>query len=388
MKLWKTFTFSTRHHYDADPMLLVVSTLAFFFLITGLILIHELGHFIAARRAGVKVEEFGFGLPPLAKKLFKWQGTVFTLNWIPFGGFVRLKGESGEEADKAAKGSFVRASIPARCGILLAGVAMNFILAVVIFFFGFSFGQWIPTYLSIDEMEAAANRGEITLKIGVIIDDVLTGGTASEANIPEGQVLLSVNGTPVSKPEDVVALQRDVREVTYTYASPTDMGATHSARVEVDQGKTGVVLRSFTQELSSPKRNVLQAAQLAVRETAVVTKQTIVGIGTLFSSLARTGTVPEGVTGIVGIAQLTYQSVEHGFMVYLRLVALLSLSLAVLNVLPFPALDGGRLIFTLAELFVKPGNRRIEVLSNTIGFGVLLLVILIVTLYDVIRLFL
>ncbi len=389
MKLWKTFTFSTRHHYDADPMLLVVSTLAFFFLITGLILIHELGHFIAARRAGVTVEEFGFGLPPKAKKLFKWQGTVFTLNWIPFGGFVRLKGETGEEPGKTApKGSFVRASIPARCGILLAGVAMNFLLAVVIFFFGFSFGQWIPTYLSLDAMEEAAARGEIHLELGVIIDDVLTGGTAAEANVPEGMVLLAVNGTAVHQPEDVIALQRDVKEVTYTYAPATDKTASHTIRVTVDQGKTGVVLRSFTQELSAPKRNIIQASKLAIRETAVVTKQTIIGIGTLFSSLARSGTVPEGVTGIVGIAQLTYQSVEHGFMVYLRLVALLSLSLAVLNVLPFPALDGGRLIFTLAELFVKPGNRRIEVLSNTIGFGVLLLVIIIVTLYDVVRLFL
>jgi regulator of sigma E protease len=133
--------------------------------------------------------------------------------------------------------------------------------------------------------------------------------------------------------------------------------------------------------------NVFDAARLSIRETSVVTGQTFLGIGKLFYSLAFHATVPQGVTGIVGIAQLTYKSVEHGFMMYLRLVALLSLSLAVLNVLPFPALDGGRLVFTLAELFVKPGNRRIEIMSNTIGFGVLLLVILIVTLYDVLRLF-
>ena len=119
----------------------------------------------------------------------------------------------------------------------------------------------------------------------------------------------------------------------------------------------------------------------------VVTVQTVIGIARLFGSLASQGTVPPGVTGIVGIAQLTYSSVQEGFGVYLRLVALLSLSLAVLNVLPFPALDGGRLIFVLSELFVRPGTRRVEAITNAIGFVVLLAVILLVTFYDVLRLF-
>ncbi len=368
-------------------MLLLISALAFFFLITGLILIHELGHFIVARWSKVTVEEFGFGLPPRAKTVFRWKGTDFTLNWIPFGGFVRLKGENGDDG-KSSKGSFTEASIPARCGILLAGVAMNFLLAIVIFFFGFSYGQWIPTYLNVEDMQKAAADGEIHLKLGVMIDDVLVGGTASLAHVSSGAVLLSVDDKTVQKPEDVIAAQVGKTEVRYTYTPATGDQAPQTVVVRVNEGKTGVVLRSFAQELSAPKRNILDAAYLSVRETSVVTGQTVIGIGKLFGSLASHGTVPEGVTGIVGIAQLTYRSVEHGFMVYLRLVALLSLSLAVLNVLPFPALDGGRLVFTLSELFVKPGKRRIEVLSNTIGFGVLLLVILIVTLYDVVRLFL
>lgn len=367
-------------------MLLVVSALAFFFLITGLILIHEFGHFIAARRAKVTVEEFGFGLPPVAKKLFRWQGTDFTLNWIPFGGFVRLKGENGDDG-KSTKGSFTEASIPARCGILLAGVAMNFALALVIFFFGFSYGQWVPTYLNVEDMQKAAASGEIHLKMVVMIDDVLTGGTAASARITSGALLLSVDGTPVQKPEEVVAAQAGKKEVRYTYLKNAEAAEPQTSVVAVNEGKTGVVLRSYAQELSAPKHNLVDAAVLSVREVGVVTGQTFLGIGKLFSSLAMKATVPEGVTGIVGIAQLTYKSVEHGFMVYLRLVALLSLSLAVLNVLPFPALDGGRLIFTLSELFVKPGKRRIEAMSNTVGFGFLLLVILIVTLYDVVRLF-
>jgi regulator of sigma E protease len=368
-------------------MTLFVSALAFFFLITGLIIIHELGHFIAARRAGVTVEEFGFGLPPRAKKLFRWQGTDFTLNWIPFGGFVRLKGENGDDETKGGKGSFVRASIPARCGILVAGVAMNFLLALAIFFFGFSYGQWIPTYLSLESMQGAAERGEVYLKLGVLVDDVLTGGTASLAGVATGSILLSVDGISVHTPQDIVDAQKGKTSVLYSYVSAKGDSMPKSVKVRVDKGKTGVVLRSITLELSAPKRNIVDAARLSVREVGVVTGQTIIGIGTLFSSLASHGTVPEGVTGIVGIAQLTYTSVQKGFMVYLRLVALLSLSLAILNIFPFPALDGGRLFFTLSEVFVKPGTRRVEAMSNTVGFGVLLLVIIIVTLYDIVRLF-
>ena len=146
-------------------------------------------------------------------------------------------------------------------------------------------------------------------------------------------------------------------------------------------------LQSIALELSAPRRGPIDASWFAFRKVGVVTKQTILGIAGLFSSLAQNRTVPEGVTGIVGIAELTYSSVKHGFMVYMRLVALLSLSLAVMNILPFPALDGGRLMFVLTELFYTPTNRRIEMFSNTLGFGFLLLVIFIVTFYDLLRLF-
>ncbi len=367
-------------------MLYFLSAIAFFFLITGLILIHEFGHFLAARKAGVVVEEFGFGLPPRAKSLFTWQGTIFSLNWIPFGGFVRLKGENGDKADRESKGSFSHAPILTRSLILVAGVAMNFLLAMLIFFFGFSYGQWIPTYLSMDDMERAASQGTIHLKLGVAIDDVLTGGTAADAGITKGSILVSVDGQAVTHPSDVIEFQKGKNSVSYTTV-PVDGGTEVTKAVRVEQGKTGVYLQGIALELSAPRRNVFVAALLSLRETKVVTEQTVLGIGKLFSSLAQRGQVPEGVTGIVGIAQLTYKSVEKGFMVYLRLVALLSLSLAVLNILPFPALDGGRLVFVLSEIFYKPDNRRVEIVTNTVGFGILLLVIIIVTLYDVLRLF-
>ena len=368
-------------------MIILISALAFFVLITGLILIHEAGHYIAAKMAGVVVEEFGFGLPPQAKRLFKWRGTVFSLNWIPFGGFVRLKGENAiEESERKARGSFAGASIVARTIILVAGVAMNFLLALIIFTYGFSFGQWIPTYLSLDAMQEASKRGEITLELGVYIDEVLAGGTAADAKIPAKSILVAVDGKPVHVPEEVIALQQGRSRVRYTLLTGADKKE-ETISVAVESGKTGMYLRALPRVLAAPVRGLPAAFMLAMRESGVVTGQTVLGIGKLISSLAHTGTVPEGITGIVGIAQLTYTSVQEGFAVYLRLVALLSLSLAVLNILPFPALDGGRLLFVFSEVILRRSHRRIEVVTNTVGFGFLLLLILLVTLYDVVRLF-
>lgn len=373
-------------------MVVVLSAVAFILLITGLILVHELGHYVVARWSGVEVEEFGFGLPPRAVTLFTKWGTNFTLNWIPFGGFVRLKGENAIDAGAAAQnGAFPHASIFKRSLILLAGVAMNFLVALVIFLGGFSFGHWIPTYLTLDDMRAAADRGELSMRTGVVIDDVLEGGGAKDAGVEPRMLLTAVDGEPVLSAEDVIRLQQGKRMVEYAMTSPAAMadgqeGAV-TKTVAVEAGKTGVHLRTILLESSAPLRGPVEATRLALREVKVVTVQTVIGIVQLFGSLASQGTVPQGVTGIVGIAQLTYSSVQEGFGVYLRLVALLSLSLAVLNVLPFPALDGGRLIFVLSELFVRPGTRKVEAITNAVGFVVLLAVILLVTFYDVLRLF-
>jgi len=366
-------------------MLVLLSAVAFFLLVTGLILIHELGHFLAAKKAGVVVEEFGFGLPPKAVTLFRWRGTAFTLNWIPFGGFVRLKGENAiESKERMEKGSFAKASILARCGILVAGVAMNFVLAFLIFLFGFSYGRWIPTYLTLSEMEAASSRGEIELKLGVLIDDVLAGGGAADAGIAQRTLLLAVDKKPVGRADEVLPLQASKTQVTYTVQ--TENEEPRDVSVVVEDGKTGVYLSTVPTVLAAPQRGIGASISLSVRETKVVTAQTILGIVKLVKSLAQFGTVPEGVTGIVGIAQLTYVSVQQGFIVYLRLVALLSLSLAILNILPFPALDGGRLVFVLKEAFFGVTSRRVEAYTNMVGLVVLLGLILVVTFFDVFRL--
>lgn len=371
-------------------MEILITALAFFVLLSVLILIHELGHYLAAKEAGVTVEEFGFGIPPRALTLFKRKGTHFTLNWIPFGGFVRLKGESAmNEGERRARGSFGAASIPARSVILLAGVAMNFLFALLIFVIGFSFGRWIPTYLSYEDMKEAAVRGEIHMIPSVYISGVLQGGPAAQAHVPALSLLTTVNGTPVDSPEQVSPLLAGKKLVQFTLLTGANFTEEKKVMVVVQDGKAGIEIRAYPRDLSAPARSLPGALSLSFREAGVVLVQTVVGLQQLVVSLFSHGTVPEGVTGIVGIAELTHLSLQEGFMTYLRLLALLSLSLAALNVLPLPALDGGRLLFVLIELVRrKPANVRFETTTNLIGFLVLIGLILIITYNDIIHLFL
>lgn len=370
-------------------MLTIVAAFAFVLLLTGLILIHEVGHFLVARFSGVHVEEFGFGLPPRVLMLFHWRGTQFTLNWIPVGGFVRLRGEGATtESARMAKGSFARAGVLRRSAILLAGVGMNFLLAFLIFLVGFSVGGWVPTYRTALELHAARERGEIQFTPSVVIEDVVAGLGADRAGVLRQSVLLKVDTVPVYSPDDVVREQMGKKQVHYTLLSGSPPIQEHTVLVIVQEGKTGVLLRAVPRNLTALPRSIGSSSVLALRESWVVMVQTVRGMGALFLSVLRSGSVPREVTGIIGIAHLTYASVQEGVGTYLRLVALLSLSLAALNVLPFPALDGGRLLFVLLEcLWQKPYSRRIELTVNMVGFSVLIGLIVLVTFYDILRLF-
>ena len=295
------------------------------------------------------------------------------------------------EKARRSKGSFGAAPVHARVVILLAGVIMNLLLALVILTYGFSFARWVPTYVSFDDMVVAGERGEINLQLSVMVDEVVSGGTAAAVGLPPKSIIRSINGETIERVEDIPRVQEGRGSVLYEYSLVEDgMVSTEieSLRVPLRDGKSGIVIVPYPIELSAPDRSVLQGFGLAVRESKIMMVQTVLGIGKLFTSLASTGRVPEGIAGIVGIAQLTHGAVQEGFMHYLRLVALLSLSLAALNVLPFPALDGGRLIFVLAEgVSRKPVNRKLEVTTNAIGFIFLIVLILLITFNDIVRLF-
>jgi regulator of sigma E protease len=374
-------------------MTIVISAIAFFLLLTLLVLVHEWGHYAAARRAGVTVEEFGFGLPPRAKKLFTYKRTLFSLNWIPFGGFVKLKGENSIDPKvRNQKGSFAGASIHSRILILLAGVFMNFLVAIALFTMGFWVWQWIPTYLDIDSLARGQQRGEVAVEWGLYVADVLEDGEAAKAGLQKEGVLKAINGEGVRTVEQVLSLQEEKRSVTYTLLYPKegadDFTEEKTFTVGVSAGKTGVALSEFALDIEGKRRSLPDGVRLAFRETWIVVAGTVEGVGKLLHSLFREQSIPGDIAGIVGIAQITHESLKEGVMVYLRLVALLSLSLAVLNVLPFPALDGGRMVFVLFEMLSgHPVNRRLEVVTNGVGILFLMLLMAAVTWNDILRIF-
>nr|MBP9750833.1 site-2 protease family protein [Candidatus Peribacteraceae bacterium] len=277
---------------------------------------------------------------------------------------------------------------------------MNFALAVVLFTVGFTWGQWMPTYLTDRDLAAASDRGDVHAVLAVAVTGLEEGGGAARAGVMTGSLLSMIDGEALRFPDDVQRLQQGKTSVRYTLLTGSGFTQTSTITVPVSEGRSGIEIKTVVRELSIPPRSLLDGVRLAVRETQVVTVQTMHGLRDLVVSLVSRVRVPEGVTGIIGIAELTYVSVQQGFFVYLRLMALLSLSLAVLNVLPFPALDGGRLVLVLMEAALNsrpvqsvPFLKRavswfvtFEQAANALGFILLLLVILFVSVYDVIRL--
>lgn len=371
--------------------MILLSILAFVLLLTILVIVHELGHYLAAVLSGVTVEEFGFGIPPRIKKLFTYRGTLFSLNAIPFGGFVRLQGENSLDlSERLRAGSFASATIPSRLLILVAGVFMNIVIAILLYTGGFWLWHWVPTYLSLEALTASEDRGEVQVQWQLHIADVLSASPAEKAGVVKGSILLMVDDTPVKTPEEVLKIQGGKNSVRYAIRIPDDDpadDAVSTVLVHLAEGKSGVVLSPEANVIDAAPRTLAMGVRLALQESWTVMVGNVQGIGSLLKSLVVSQSVPKDIAGIIGIAQLTHDSLQQGFMKYLRLIALLSLSLGVLNILPFPALDGGRMVFVLYELVArKPANRRVEVMTNGIGILLIMVLMVAVTWNDILRL--
>ena len=537
-------------------MTILLTVIAFLVIFSVLVLIHECGHFFMALKAGIKVEEFGFGLPPKIWGVKKGEIT-YSINAIPFGGFVRLLGEDSSDP-KVLRDKRSFASKPARLRLLVivAGVFMNFLLAVVLLTVGFIFGMkpliisgedvlsavsngsiaTVPGVLvkSVDEGGAAAglgilagdrvvlldgkdvmtadqinaalnsaaektvaltlarneNRidlsykpvagknaglafydvmalpriaikdvrpgsnsalaglaaGDVIMSINdkpvyfvdqynleistestlnylvlrglkvmnlkvdlpqkerVIISNVYPGSNAEKAGLTAGDMVLQINAQDISSPEDV-------SKVSKTYANQkvqyTVRRGEQTMSVVVDVASTGLIgigLSAVTpyqnNDLSlyplDVPTSVIRVDDVtypfyiapfkAVEESFRLGGLTIVMFIDVLKSIFTKFTVPSGVAGPVGIAQMTTQFVQEGFMSLLRFMALLSLSLAMINVLPIPALDGGRLMFIIIEAVIgRKINARFEAIVHTIGYVLLMIMIFAVTYSDIWR---
>jgi len=358
---------------------MILTAVTFLVILTILVLIHELGHFLVARWVGVRVEEFGLGLPPRiwGKQIGR---TLYSLNWLPIGGFVRLAGEDAEaDAQDTAKKLtrkeyFWARSKKERSAILIAGVFMNFALAVAITAGLLVSGVKEPSGNVRIERIVAGSPAE---KAGFAVNDVVRGvavGRESRTDVRVPGDLIGFVGANKGR-EIVIFVERDGQETTVTAVPRTE--------VPPGEGPLGVAVS----DLELKKYSVTEAPGKALTINISRARDMLVSLGTTVWRLVTLRPPQADVAGPIGIAQVTGQAVKFGFQAVLEFASILSLNLAVLNVLPIPALDGGRLAFVFLEkLLGKKVRPTFEKSTHQVGMIILLALVLLVSINDILRL--
>ncbi len=356
-------------------------------------MVHEWGHFIAARRGGVEVEEFGIGFPPKVwsrKMRSKKSKFLFSINLLPLGGFVRLKGENAEDT---RTGSFGAASLSTKVKIMLAGVVMNAVVAFLIFTVLAAAGM--PKI--IDDQFTVTSDTKVVQEVQnsdvVLVNSVGDASPAAEAGIKVDDRLTAINGEQITNIEQVanltqrnagktipILLERNGQQLEVKAVLNKENSGQGYLGIASQSGASGIEVRRST--WSSP----IVALGL-MKQLSILTFQ---GLGTAISNLAKGNTekASEQVAGPVGIFYILNEGAKIGLNFILFIIAIISLTLALLNALPIPALDGGRLFVTL--LFAglnKPLTRRREEAIHGTGFAALILLIILITIVDINRFF-
>ena len=362
-----------------------MSTLLIFLLvIIVLVVAHELGHFFVAKLFKVKVEEFGVGYPPRATKLFTWRETIFTLNWLPFGGFVKIVGEEGGETDDTR--SFAYQKMWKRLCIIAAGVVANVLLAMILYAISFSIGfmgspQDFPNAIAMTPERVTivdVQKGSPAAGAGFLADDsILALSSGVDHNTPTSLTdVVNFVQTHGNKIVDVSIMRKNtIRTIMVTPV----------AGVVGTAPGIGISLASA----SLLRLPLLYAISFGARYTLTEFGTIIVTLGSLArSAFGGNGALWSDISGPVGIAQYAGVAFGLGAGAFLSFVALISVNLAVVNLLPFPALDGGRFIL---ELFTSKGRSRISqkavAITNQVGFVLLIILMLYVTYHDIARIF-
>jgi regulator of sigma E protease len=326
-----------------------------------LVFVHEFGHFATAKLAGITVREFGFGYPP---RLFgiTYKGTIYSLNLLPLGGFTKMEGEDGTEAAAMRPGSFASKPKWVRTGVLAAGPIMNVVLAPLLLMVVFMLGMPTPT-------------GKVQL------NQVQADSPAAAAGLRQGDVVTDIEGHPIHSVQEF----RD--QVQFRLGQPTTFtyirdGQTATATLTPrenpapNQGSVGV---SIQDQLATRQYPIWTAFALGVKESALT-------FAAIWVGLVQTvrGIIAPDFLGPVGIANVTGQVAQLGPQYLLEFAAFLSLNLAILNLIPFPALDGGRILFVGIE--AVRGRRvdpRKEGIVHLIGMAILLLFVAVVSYHDI-----
>lgn len=364
--------------------MMVLAAVSFIVVLGGLVLIHELGHFVAAKLFGVGVDEFGIGFPPRLASV-KRGDTVYSLNWIPLGGFVKVRGVvGGDQADGIPnvmeRDHFMSRPLWQRATILFAGIAMNFILTIALFTVGYSVGM--PSLTQDIPAGASISQAAVT------VVDISADAPAKTEGLAVGDVIRTINGSQIKTVADIRAqLAQATTATPLTVTVDRTLVPLQITPIQLS-GTTTLGIGAYFVESGLMRLPVGQALVYSTQQTWSFTIQTVQALGGVVAQLFQHGTVNEAVSGPIGVASLTYQATQLGWIYVLQLAAILSLNLAIFNVLPFPALDGGRLLFVVIEFFQrKPVNQKIEAVIHNIGFITLLAIILAVTIKDLLHIF-
>jgi len=379
-----------------------MNILIFFIILLILVLVHELGHFFTAKLFKIRVDEFGFGFPP---KLFgiKRGETEYTINALPFGGFVKIFGEDMDEADLVEVGFldkekttekivFAERSLLSKpkyqqALVMFAGIFANFLLAW--FLFSVSFISGLPMSVSEETQKYTITDPKL------MVVSVLANSPAEIAGLKSGDKIISLKSgnnllseiNPDTLKSFIVSHPNEEIEFSYLRENNEIINITKIVPVKssVDSDPTiGIAM----DEVGTVKLPILEAFWEGLKLDWSMTKNTAIGLWTLI----KEGIMGKGsfssVTGPVGMVGIVGSAYEFGFIYLLSFVALISINLAVINLIPFPALDGGRLLFLLIEKIKgSPLNPKFANTANMVGFAILIILMLAVTYNDVIKLF-
>ncbi|MCX6780247.1 MAG: RIP metalloprotease RseP [Candidatus Magasanikbacteria bacterium] len=375
----------------------MASLLYFLAVLAILVVSHEFGHFIFAKKTGMGVHEFGFGFPPRFlgiqfKKNNKKQwrlvwgnrdlnesdeeyGTVYSLNWLPLGGFVKIKGENGEEAsdpDSFAAKKFWQKSL-----VLCAGVLMNILLAFVLLTAGYVIG--LPQ--NVDSMTDVSRVSDRRIEIL----QILPRKPAEAAGIQAGDVILQVGDLQnprLKQMQEYIDAHKNEQLLVRVKRNDQIIEKKIQPVVYNDTGKGGIGVAIA--EVGTVRYPFFSAIWQGVKTTIFYLKEIIVAFYLLLKGLFAGNGVGEAVSGPVGVAVMTGRVAKLGWIYLIQFAAMLSLNLAVFNILPIPALDGGRQLFLIiAKLRGKPVSQKLEQIFHTIGFALLMLLVLVVTVRDI-----
>ena len=371
----------------------MLTAIIFIAILGVLIFVHELGHFVTARRNGVKADEFGFGFPPrlagfvrdekTGKFEFVWgnkeiesKHTVYSINWIPLGGFVRIKGEDGNGTKDLD--SFASKKAWPRIKILAAGVIMNFIFAWILISIGFMIGA--PETIESNDVNIANAK--------IQISEVFPDSPADKAGIKIGDEILKENKQTsfagVTDVQNYINSNKG-KAIDFNVLRGSDIveiKVVPRENAPAGQGAIGIALAQ-TVIKRYPVHEALWNGAIAVYNLTIAI---LLALGGIIMKLFAGNGVGAEVSGPIGIAILTKQVATLGLVYVLQFAALLSINLGIINALPIPALDGGRILFILIEKIKgSPVTQKTEQLFHTIGFVLLMLLMVLVTLRDVLK---